>query len=139
MNTAIVDRHEYVLVCTSNRGGEVFLRKLQDVGQPFLALVHEEEDEAYFRGCGYESIIRVRDINIGSLLPLFEYPIARIVIFEDNFFDCCSLMRTVRSITRVPIYLVTPNKKRLSTLYYSLGASHVIYSDTGNVSFLILQ
>ncbi|GEN36650.1 hypothetical protein [Aneurinibacillus danicus] len=137
MNTATMDQHEYIVVCTPNWAGEVFLKKLQDVGQPFFVLVRDKEEEDYLRGQGYTSVLKVEDINVGSLLPIFDYPIGKIIIFEDHFFDCCSLIRIIRSLTRVPIYLVTPNKKRLAKLYYNLGVSHVIYSDTGNVSFLI--
>lgn len=79
------------------------------MNQPFFVLVHNREDEDYLRGRGYESILKIESISLETMVPIFDYPIRKIVIFEARFFDCCSLIRMIRSLTNIPVYLVTPD------------------------------
>lgn len=138
MDTARLHEEEYVFVCAPNRGGEMFVRKMEEKNQPFFVLAQNEEQHQIWRARGYDQVREINALDIKSMMELFEYPVSKVVLFEDGWYDCCSLIRTIRVISRVPIYVITSSKQPTSSLYYSLGATYVIHSHTADVSFLLV-
>ncbi|WP_151735744.1 hypothetical protein [Paenibacillus tengchongensis] len=128
------DLKEYVLVCAPTKAGEQFIRILKCRGYRVAGLANCRTQQARLEELGVEASLLI-DTHHENTWCRPDFAIGRVYLFENSVALCSRYVRMCRSWTDRPIIVITtsPNPRHV---YKGLGADHVIYSYSGNVSFL---
>ncbi|MCM3268907.1 hypothetical protein [Paenibacillus elgii] len=126
---------QYILVSAPNKPGEAFIRQLKFGSIPFAVIVNNKAEQTRLQELGVERMVMV-DTNEENTWIVPEWPVGKVFLFENSLTLCCRYIRICRTWTSEPLYVITQsNHPRL--IYKGLGANYVIYTNTGEVSFLI--
>jgi hypothetical protein len=125
----------YVLVYAPNGIGEKYIHLLQTRQIPFAALVN---CDALRERMEYLSIDQIIQVNTKDhrkwVIP--EITIGSIYLFENSVSVCCRYIQICRQWTTEPIFVITQNSNP-RMIYKGLGANHVLYTNSDQVSFLL--
>jgi hypothetical protein len=125
----------YVLVYAPNGIGEKYIQLLHNRQIPFAALVNSG---ALRERMEKLRITRIIQVNTGdhSTRVIQEISVGSIYLFENSVSLCCRYIQICRQWTNEPIYVITQSSQpRL--IYKGLGANHVLYTNSDQVSFLL--
>jgi hypothetical protein len=126
---------EFILVFAPIKTGEQFIHHLKHKNLPFVVVTNNENEQLKLSKLGVDHLILL-DTEDQESLAAPEYPIGKIFLFEDTLSLCCRYLQIVRKWTSASLYVIT-ERDNARFVYLGLGADYVIYSKTGNVSFLV--
>ncbi|MBD2870238.1 hypothetical protein [Paenibacillus arenilitoris] len=126
---------ERILVSAPNRAGENFIRTLRAKQLPFAALVSSSRQQKSMESLGVKPIIYVDTTKHDSwIIP--DYPIGKVFIFEDSLPLCCRYIQICRGWTSKAMYVIS-HRGNPRMVYRGLGANHVVFANSEDVSYLI--
>lgn len=126
---------DYVLISASNAAGENLIRTLQYKKIPFAVMINSKLKAKPLEKIGVQHILTVNTKGHNSwTVPPF--PIGPVILFEESLALTCRYIKMCRPWTGKPIYVVTDNLNPRS-IYRTLGADHVIFTNSQDVSFLV--
>ncbi len=125
----------HTVVAASNEAGRTFIRLLLYKQLPVAALTNNKKEAKLLEQIGVPDILHVRTTHTKEVsAPAF--PIRRLMIFESSLpLTCQYLLLTAR--WSVKTIMVITSARHPEAVYKSLGASCVVYSQTGEVGFLL--
>ncbi|WP_189020015.1 hypothetical protein [Paenibacillus marchantiophytorum] len=126
------------LIAAPTKAGENFMKQAKLLGLPYIAVTNNKLERLRFLELGVQQVIQVDTTEAGSsnLSDLPDYPVGKVIIFEESLPLCCRYIGLCRGWTSGPIYVITQSlNPRL--VYKGLGADYVIYSKNGDVKFLL--
>lgn len=126
---------DYLLIAAPTKAGEDFRKQAKAMKIPYIALSNNKMEIIRLKEKGVKPIIQVDTLDTGAA-DMPEYPIGKVILFEESLSMTCRYIHICRSWTSGPIYVITQNvNPRL--IYKGLGADYVIYSKNGDVKFLL--
>lgn len=126
---------EFLLVVAPTKAGEQFIHYLKLKGLPFVVVINNKNEQQHLSKLGMDHLILL-DSDIQETWKAPNYTIGKIFLFEDSLSLCCRYLQIVRKWTSESLYVIT-ERENARFIYKGLGADYVIYSKTGNVSFLV--
>jgi hypothetical protein len=130
----MADQDEYVLICAPNKAGEHFIKILKCKGYKIAGIANNAAEKSRLEELGVELNIVV-DTRHENTWFRPSFPVGEVYLFESSVALCCRYVQMCRTWTTKSIFVITSSMKpRL--VYKGLGASQVIYSHSGNVSYL---
>ncbi|NEW08314.1 hypothetical protein GK047_20130 [Paenibacillus sp. SYP-B3998] len=130
-----MNESEYILVSGSTVAAQQFIQYLKFKAMPFVVLTNNDKEREQMNKIGVEHMIEV-DTSDHETWALPPYEIGKVFIFEKSLTLCCRYLKMSRKWTIKPIYVITTSDKP-RMVYKGLGADFVVYSNTGNVVFLL--
>ncbi|WP_328803986.1 hypothetical protein [Paenibacillus glycinis] len=126
---------ETVVVAALTKAGENFMKQLLVKGVPFTAITNSVAERQQLSKLGIASILLVNTIDPDTW-EMPDYPVGRVFLFESSLSLCCRYLRMIRKWTDQPVYVIT-GRTHGRLIYKSLGATHIVHSNTGSISFLL--
>lgn len=124
-----------LLIAAPTKAGEDFIKQVELVGLPYMALTNNKMERSKLEGLGVKQIVQVDTMEPDtSIIP--DFLIGTVLLFEDSFPLCCRYIQICRSWTSRPIYVIMQSENS-RLIYKGLGADYVIYSKNGDVKFLL--
>ncbi|WP_138752617.1 hypothetical protein [Paenibacillus sinopodophylli] len=124
-----------IIVAGLNEAGQSFIRTLQFRELKFVVLTNSKQEAKLLRKQGIMDVILVNSNNRNSWIPP-AFRIRDVFIFESSLALSCRFVQCCRSWTSEPIYVIT-QQWNPRAIYKALGASHIVFSQTGEVGFLL--
>lgn len=130
----MADQDEYVLICAPTKAGEHFIKLLKFKGYKIAGIANNEAEKSRLEELGVE-VNLVVDTRHQNTWFRPSFPVGQVYLFESSVALCCRYVQMCRTWTNQSIVVITSSMKpRL--VYKGLGANEVIYSHSGNVSYL---
>lgn len=130
----MANSEEYVLINAPTKAGEHFIKILKFRGYKIAGIANNAAEKRRLEELGIE-VNLVVDTHHQNTWFRPSFPVGRVFLFESSVTLCCRYIQMCRTWTTKPIYVITTSMNpRL--VYKGLGADSVIYSHSGNVSFL---
>ncbi|CAM4005248.1 hypothetical protein L1N85_14615 [Paenibacillus alkaliterrae] len=126
---------EHIIVAGLSESGKSFMRTLEFHGLPFKVLTNSKQEERQLRRQGFDNVIHV-NTNDRKNWNIHNFFIREVFIFESSFALSCRFVQCCRSWTSKPIYVIT-QQWNPRAIYKGLGADHIVYSQNGEVGFLL--
>ena len=126
--------NERVLVIASLPAGEPLFRLLAYRKVPFTVVVNQKDQKEKMQKLGVEHILEV-DTQHPASWAAPEFPIRKVILFEDSLNLTCRYLQVVKQWTNAPVYVVTASCKP-RTMYKSMGAERVVHCSGGDLSSL---
>ncbi|MFX3636912.1 MAG: hypothetical protein ACE3L7_29930 [Candidatus Pristimantibacillus sp.] len=126
---------EHIVVVGMNEAALTFIRLLIYKELSFVVLTNNRQEEKQLLNIGVPNVIRI-NTNDRSTWSIPTMVIGEVFIFESSLALSCRYVQCCRLWTFKPIYVITPFLSPRA-IYKGLGANHVIYSQTGEISFLL--
>ncbi|MDQ0914540.1 hypothetical protein [Paenibacillus sp. V4I5] len=130
-----MNESEFLLVVAPTKAGEQFIHHLELKGLPFVVVVNNKNEQLHLTKFDVDHFILL-DTDAQETWKAPNYSISKIFLFEDSLSLCCRYLQIVRKWTSESLYVIT-ERENARFIYKGLGADYVIYSKTGNVSFLV--
>jgi voltage-gated potassium channel Kch len=129
---------EVMMVVSTGYGeaGKNFVEVLLKRGFAVVVLVHSEEEGKQLQTLGAVTVCSIQDTSGRNQLPP-EFVVKNAFVFENNLPQCCQDIELCRSLCPQQLYVVSSNRARVGLVYKGLGATYVIHSRNGDVSFLL--
>ncbi|MEC0124897.1 NmrA family NAD(P)-binding protein [Paenibacillus pabuli] len=116
--------------------GKNFVDVLLKKGFAVVVLVHSEEEGKQLQSLGAVTVRYIQEMTDRNQLPP-EFVVKNAFVFENNLPQCCQDIELCHSFCPQQLYVVSSNKAHVGLVYKNLGATYVIHSRNGNVSFLL--
>ncbi|OBZ12234.1 hypothetical protein A7975_14420 [Bacillus sp. FJAT-26390] len=126
---------EHIIVAGFNESGKSFIRTLMFHQMKFIVLTNSKQEEKLLRKQGIMNVHYINTNDRQSWQPP-HYPIREVFIFESSFALSCRFVHCCRIWTAKPIYVIT-QQWNPRAIYKGLGADHIVYSQNGEVGFLL--
>ncbi|MBD0383838.1 hypothetical protein [Paenibacillus sedimenti] len=130
-----MNESEFILVGATTKASEQFIYYLKFKGLPFAVVTNNKQEQQHLSEIGADHAI-VLDTTEHETWIAPKYRIGKIFLFESSLSLCCRYLQIIRKWSSKPVYVIT-ERDNARFIYKGLGADHVIYSKTGNVSFLL--
>ncbi|WP_405156609.1 hypothetical protein [Paenibacillus sp. FSL K6-0108] len=129
---------EAMMVVSTGHGeaGKNFVDVLLKRGFAVVVLVHSEEEGEQFQSLGAVTVRYIQEMAFRNQLPP-EFVVKHAFVFENNLPQCCQDIELCRSLCPQQLYVVSGNRAPVGLVYKGLGATYVIHSRSGDVSFLL--
>ncbi|MGE6668699.1 hypothetical protein [Paenibacillus xylanexedens] len=131
-----MDEAMIVVSAGHSAAGMNFVDLLLKKGLAFVVLVHSEEEREQLQTLGAFPVRYIQETK-GMQQTRPEYMVTNAFVFENNLPQCCQDIQLCHSWYPQHLYVVSSNKAPVGLVYKGLGATYVIHSQTGNVSFLL--
>lgn len=131
-----MDEAMIVVSAGHSAAGMNFVDVLLKKGLAFVVLVHSEEEREQFLTLGAVPM-RYIEVTEGMQQTRPEYMVTNAFVFENNLPQCCQDIQLCHSWYPQQLYVVSSNKAPVGLVYKGLGATYVIHSQSGDVSFLL--
>lgn len=131
---------DVMLVSTGqSSAGMEFVRLLLKRGMGVIVLVHNaEEEEQLTELIGKISVYRLYPSGSADKTPIaLEWVVKHAFVFERNLPECCQDIQLCHSCCPQRLYVVTSSLNPVQLVYHGLGASYVIHSRSGDISFVL--
>ncbi|QCT04791.1 hypothetical protein E6C60_4086 [Paenibacillus algicola] len=126
----------FTLVSAHTRAGLAFVQTLAEHHIPVALLNGGPEEWAGLASMAEHERLLI-SVNAADSFPAYPpTPIGSVFLFENSLPMICSYLQSIKGWTGNSIYVITEHC-RYRTLYSQLGADYVIYSQSGDVSFLL--
>lgn len=124
-----------VLVSAPSPAGEQFIRMLKYKKIPFAVLINHSDQKERLAKLGVEDFVQVDTKDTGFPAEAGE-PAQMVFLFEDSLNLTCRYLKLCSSWTEGPITVISQSGVP-RPIYRHLGAQNVIYSRSGEVSYLL--
>jgi len=124
-----------VLVSAPCPAGEQFIRMLKYRKIPFAVLINHPDQKERFAKLGVQDFVQV-DTKVTDLSAEAGDPPRMVVLFEESLNLTCRYLKLCSSWTAGPVYVISQNSVP-RPIYRCLGAKDVIYTRSGEVSYLL--
>ncbi|MEO3947331.1 hypothetical protein [Gorillibacterium sp. CAU 1737] len=131
----IQDGQKRVLVSAPSPAGEQFIRMLRFKKIPFAVLINHPDQRERLAKLGVQDFIQVDTKDSGFPDGVGE-PARMVFLFEDSLNLTCRYLKLCSSWTEGPITVISQSGVP-RPIYRHLGAKNVIYSRSGEVSYLL--
>lgn len=125
----------HIVVAGLSEAGHSFIRTLQFRRLKFIVLTNSKAEEKRLRKQGIQDVLYINTNKRGSWQPP-DVPICEVFIFESSLALSCRFVQCCRSWTSRSIYVIT-QQWNPRAIYKGLGANHIVFSQTGEVGFLL--
>lgn len=129
-----------MLVSTGqSSAGMEFVRLLLKRGIGVIVLVHNAEEEQQLTELiGKIRVHRLYNSGSADGMPIAsEWAVRHAFVFERNLPECCQDIQLCHSWCPQRLYVVTSSLNPVQLVYRGLGASYVIHSRSGDISFVL--
>ncbi|WP_058300412.1 hypothetical protein [Gorillibacterium timonense] len=126
---------EKVLVSAPSPAGEQFIRMLKYKKIPFAVLINHPDQKERLAKLGVQDFVQVDTKDAGIPAEAGE-PARMVFLFEDSLNLTCRYLKLCSAWTEGPIIVISQNGVP-RPIYRHLGAKDVIYSRSGEVSYLL--
>ena len=128
-----------MLVSTGqSSAGMDFVRLLLKRGMGVMVLVHNaEEEQQLIDLIGKVPVHRLYNSGSDRIPMASEWAVKHAFVFERNLPECCQDIRLCHSWCPQRLYVVTSSLNPVHLMYRGLGASYVIHSRSGDISFVL--
>lgn len=129
-----------MLVSTGqSSAGMEFVRLLLKRGMGVIVLVHNaEEEEQLTELIGKISVYRLYPSGSANKMPIaLDWAVIHAFVFERNLPECCQDIQLCHSWGPQRLYVVTSSLNPVQLVYRGLGATYVIHSQSGDISFVL--
>ncbi|PAF32860.1 hypothetical protein CHI14_05780 [Paenibacillus sp. 7516] len=129
-----------MLVSTGqSSAGMEFVRLLLKRGIGVIVLVHNAEEEQQLTELiGKISVYRLYPSGSADKTPIaIDWAVKHAFVFERNLPECCQDIQLCHSWCPQRLYVVTSSLNPVQMVYRGLGASYVIHSQSGDISFVL--
>ncbi|WP_139993669.1 hypothetical protein [Paenibacillus paridis] len=125
----------HIVIAGLSEAGHSFIRTLQFRRLKFIVLTNSKAKEKRLRKQGIPDVLYINTNNRGSWQPP-DVPIREVFIFESSLALSCRFVQCCRPWTSKSIYVIT-QQWNPRAIYKGLGANHIVFSQTGEVGFLL--
>ncbi|MDN4603465.1 hypothetical protein P5G61_19650 [Paenibacillus sp. F6_3S_P_1C] len=133
---AAMDKAMMVVSTGYGEVGKNFVDVLLKRGFAVIVLVHSEEEGEQLQALGAVTVRSIQEMADRNQLPP-EFVVKNAYVFENNLPQCCQDIELCRGLCPQQLYVVSSNRARVGLVYKGLGATYVIHSRSGDVSFLL--
>ncbi|MBB3154258.1 hypothetical protein FHS16_004340 [Paenibacillus endophyticus] len=126
---------EQIIVAGLNEASQSFIRALQFRQLKFVVLTNSKQEAKQLRKHGITDVVFINSNDRNSWVPPV-FRVREVFIFESSLALSCRFVQCCRSWTSEPIYVIT-QQWNPRAIYKGLGASHIVFTQTGEVSFLL--
>ncbi|MFE6073679.1 hypothetical protein ACFVQB_04275 [Paenibacillus sp. NPDC057886] len=129
---------EALMVVSTGHGeaGKNFVNVLLKRGFAVVVLVHSEEEREQLQSLGAITVCYIQEMADRNQLPL-KFVVKNAFVFENSVPQCCQDIELCHSLCPQQLYVVSSNRPHVELVYKGLGATYVIHSRSGDVSFLL--
>ncbi|MEV5027053.1 hypothetical protein [Paenibacillus sp. LPE1-1-1.1] len=127
--------NEHIIVAGLSESGKSFIKILEFYELPFMVLTNSKQEERQLRSQGFFNVHYINTNNRKSWNIPFVF-IREVYIFESSFALSCRFVQCCRAWTSKSIYVIT-QQWNPRAIYKGLGADHIVYSQNGEVGFLL--
>ncbi|WP_408894857.1 hypothetical protein [Paenibacillus taichungensis] len=138
MKARLAAMDDAMMVVSTGQGeaGKNFVNVLLQRGFAVVVLVHSEEEGEQFQSLGAVTVRYIQELAFRNQLPP-EFAVKNAFVFENSLPQCCQDIELCRSLCPQQLYVVSSNRPHVELVYKGLGATYVIHSRSGDVSFLL--
>ncbi|WP_438435365.1 hypothetical protein [Gorillibacterium sp. sgz500922] len=129
------DAARRVIVSAPGPAGEQFIRMLKYKKIPFAVLINHPDQKERLAKLGVQDFVQV-DTKVTDLAAVAGDPPRMVVLFEDSLNLTCRYLKLCSTWTEGPVYVISQNSIP-RPIYRCLGAKSVIYSRSGEVTYLL--
>ncbi|MGD0030654.1 hypothetical protein SLT67_04785 [Paenibacillus illinoisensis] len=129
-----------MLVSTGqSSAGMEFVRLLLKRGMDVIVLVHNaEEEQQLIELIGKISVYRLYPSGSADKTPsAIDWAVKHAFVFERSLPECCQDIQLCHNWCPQRLYVVTSSLNPVQLVYRGLGASYVIHSRSGDISFVL--
>ncbi|PZD96778.1 hypothetical protein DNH61_06165 [Paenibacillus sambharensis] len=130
-----MDHGHYVLITHPNLLAEKFAGALRERNIPYAVLVNSGRKRKEIEWLSIPRFVEL-DTNKPGQLQIPDIPVGAVYIFEESLPLTCRYLQVIRHWTSKPIVVITSMVNPRS-IYRVLGASHVLFTCSDDVSFLL--
>ena len=112
---------------------------IAEEGMDVILLVHNAEEEQQLTELiGKLSVYRLYPSDSADKTPVaIDCAVKHAFVFERNLPECCQDIQLCHSWCPQRLYVVTSSLNPVQLVYRGLGASYVIHSRSGDISFVL--